>query len=442
VAFVVPETVISGSARAADSDRPELQNIALSIPGAGLRVENFTHYSYTSHFLTPSDAFSFTVEDDERGSPLRAAAVPGALVTLSINDHVQACGYIDSVDVQNTRDSGTTITIEGRDKLGQVVDSSADPAVRFPENQTLDNIIRQLFEPFGFNVFVDTNESNVNVITGSKRGIPTTKKGKPLKQFLAHQVKPYPKEGVFEFAARICQRLGLWIWASADGEDLIVSKPNFKPPSDYQFQLLRTYAGAANDGTGRFNNIRSGGAKVDMSEQPDVMFAEGFAGGAELGHILVRKFGLNPLTAYDKDGTTSTPVAQFMFNYQRPDDLVIFPLFGPGSRVLQRDQINGKAPPVRVMHMHDDESKTPEELEAFVRREMSLKTRRAFTAHYTVEGHTYGGSPWCVDTMVQVQDDVCGVEEPLWVLSRTFEKSRTNGTVTHLELIRPNTLLF
>jgi prophage tail gpP-like protein len=443
VAIILPTTVVVGASPfVADTDRPELQNIALSIPGANLRIQTFTHYSYNSHFLTPSDGWSFTVEDDIRIAAVRKAAVPGAEVVLSINDHVQACGFIDSVDIQQTRDGGTTMTIEGRDKLGQVVDASADPTVKFAENQTLLQILTAIFAPFGFDTFSETNDANVSTITGSKRGVPTTKRGKPLQQFIKHQLKPYPKEGCFAFASRIAQRLGLWIWLSADGTSLVVGKPNFTPPADYQFSLIRTYDGGANDGSGRFNNILSGGVKVDMSEQPDVMWAEGFSGGAEFGHSRIRKFALNPLTAYDKDGTTSTAVAQFMFKYQDPEDLVIFPLFGPESRILQRDQVNGVVPPVRVAYCHDDESKTPEELENFVRREMSLKTRRALTAHYTVEGHTQGGAPWCVDTMVKVRDDVAGIDEPLYVLSRAFEKSRSNGTVTHLELIRPRTLLF
>jgi len=45
-------------------------------------------------------------------------------------------------------------------------------------------------------------------------------------------------------------------------------------------------------------------------------------------------------------------------------------------------------------------------------------------------------TPWAVDTMVDVQDDVGGVYEPLYVLSRTFHKSRSGGTKTDLELIR------
>ena len=73
---------------------------------------------------------------------------------------------------------------------------------------------------------------------------------------------------------------------------------------------------------------------------------------------------------------------------------------------------------------------------------MALRQRDGITAHYTFEGHTLQGAPWCVDTIVDVDDDALGLHTRMWVMSRTFEKSRMGGTTTTVELIMPYTLEF
>ena len=97
---------------------------------------------------------------------------------------------------------------------------------------------------------------------------------------------------------------------------------------------------------------------------------------------------------------------------------------------------------MRPVFLHDDESKTQEQLNNFVRREMSLAVRKSLTAEYTVEGHGQkneddgGFVPWDIDTVVDVLDDVAGIAERMYVVGRGFEKSRQSGTTTRLELIR------
>ena len=98
-------------------------------------------------------------------------------------------------------------------------------------------------------------------------------------------------------------------------------------------------------------------------------------------------------------------------------------------------------PTFRVMYLHDDESKTQDELNNFVYRQMALQMQHGLRAHYTVYGHGQifgdgGFTPWAVNTVVDVNDEVGGIAEPMWVLSRTFNKSRRSGTTTDLELIR------
>ena len=99
-----------------------------------------------------------------------------------------------------------------------------------------------------------------------------------------------------------------------------------------------------------------------------------------------------------------------------------------------------------TVYMIDDEAKTLEALENFVRREMALLQHKSLQVNYTVEGHGQntpaGFVPWTVDTIVEVNDEVAGLHKKLYVLGRTFVKSRDGGTTTQLELIRRNSLAF
>jgi prophage tail gpP-like protein len=103
--------------------------------------------------------------------------------------------------------------------------------------------------------------------------------------------------------------------------------------------------------------------------------------------------------------------------------------------------------PPRPMFLHDAESKTQEQLNNFVKREMSLLLRQAIRANYSVEGHSQetpenGRVVWTPDTMVHVVDDAAGLDEEMYVLGAHYNKSRTGGTTTSLSLILKNSIAF
>jgi prophage tail gpP-like protein len=401
---------------------PEGDVVALVLTNSNLQISNWISYRFNSDFLTPSDAFSFTVADEKVDDATKAALLPGAPVQLVYNGKIQASGYIDSIARSASRESGIEWTIDGRDVLGQAVDACADPTIVFQSTATLLDVLTTVLGPFGFpdpvaNYATD-NQANRNVITGAVRGVPTSKKGKPLKSFLSHQLKPHDAEGAYQFCARLMQRQALWLWPSADGKTLVVGTPDFDQAPI--FLLQRSAANPA-------NNVLAGTVKYDLTEQPTAIVADGFSGGGEFGHgrlrsVLINATCINPNQAYYtalgqkfRDAKLLTPRHAFYTQMSPPFARTIF--------------------------RHDDESKTQDELDAFVYREMAKCMRHSLTAHYTVEGHAQTDAsgnavPWAVDCVVDVHDDVGNVQEPMWILSRTFNKSRNGGTTTDLELVR------
>jgi hypothetical protein len=95
-------------------------------------------------------------------------------------------------------------------------------------------------------------------------------------------------------------------------------------------------------------------------------------------------------------------------------------------------------PQARPLYLYDSEAHTQDQLEAFVRRELSLRTRKMIHATYMIEGHRIGG----VDRSTGINSTPHGIHTNLWVLSRRFSKKPGSGTSTTLECIAPYSLVF
>jgi prophage tail gpP-like protein len=397
------------------SDNPELDTTVLEMPDLGLKVDRFIEYHYSEDFFTPSDEWTFAINGDQIPSEVDAALIPGTRCQLVINGHVQSTGTIGIVNRQNSRGEGTVIHITGYDILGPVVDAHVDPSVKFNEGMVLETVVASALAPFGLETFSRDNNANLNVITGQKKGAPG--KRRALKSFTVHQLKPYEREGAFAFCGRIIQRFGLWMWPDANGELVIIGKVDgmaddgtyTMPESRYQLVRRRDT---------KTNNIIEGGITRDSKGQPSVILARGIAGGGEFAKAGIRSALVNPAITTDLSAIRK----------QYPT-IAFKTLTVPGIVPYVDKQ-------PRPLYMRDDESHTQEQLDAYCRREMSLLLRKHLVGHYKIKGHSIGGSPVAVDTIVDVDDDRANFHGPMWIEGRSFTKSRA-GTTTTLTLGLP-----
>lgn len=394
----------------------------------------WTAYSFSSNFLTPADGWSMTIADDELDAKQRDALRIGAHVRLFVESFPLADGYIDCIDIGADRGRGTVYSIHGRDRLGAVVDSIADPRGQVATGTTLAEFLIELLAPFGWTEddFLISNDANRDAKTGGIRGVPMTKGGKKkgpkvLKDFALHQLKPHDHEGLFRFIQRVLERFGLWMWCSADGDTLIIDKPDFEQPPRYQLRRRRDQTSGRSNGT----NILSGTVRYDGTDQPSIIVADGASGGGEFGHGQTKCYCVNPYFGLDEEGFPFDSISKIISQYPEAEPVLF---------VTQPFKRRASKIPPRPMFLHDEESKTQEQLNFFVKRTMSELLRKSLVCHYTVEGHgqLVDGvfTPWDIDTVVDVQDDVGGVHERMYVLGRSFEKSRHGGTTTNLELVR------
>ena len=70
-------------------------DVELWIKSTGEVLRYWAHYSFNGEFLTPTDAWSFSVGDERIITALYPKIPPGTLVSLVINGKTQATGTID-----------------------------------------------------------------------------------------------------------------------------------------------------------------------------------------------------------------------------------------------------------------------------------------------------------------------------------------------------------
>ena len=199
------------------SSQPESDAIVLQLRddrgGVSQEVTNFVSYAFNSHFLTPTDGFHFTIGDEAVLRSLLGAVYVGQRVSLTINGLRQADGYVDRIHVRSSREGGTELTIEGRDRLSKVVDANADPQkYRFTANNTLEDVLVHTLNGFGWTEdhVLNDNAANANIITGQLQGQRTSKKGKLLKSFRSTSSSPTRKRvsSAFSRASRSASDFG------------------------------------------------------------------------------------------------------------------------------------------------------------------------------------------------------------------------------------------
>lgn len=426
--------MFSSQYQPSDPEKEEIQLLLPDAPNGALTVSNFLEYEFDSEFLTPSDAFSFSIGDEKLSDDVKAALLPGVRVQLILNGTVQSTGFIDEVSVHASHSSGRIWSIRGRDALAQAVDAYADPTHQLKDGQTLADVLMTLFSPFGWDReedFIISNEANRNYRTAAVRGHTQQSEAKgfgkrALKDWKVHQTRPYPQEGVFEFAHRLTDRFGLWIWTTADGSQLVVDIPDFK--QEPRYAIIRN--------TGGSTNVLDGSLTFNVGQQPTAIIADSYSRNGEFGPGRFKTVFVNGAVQVDPANDAGDPPWQKYVDA----GAMLLPLQSFKTANVMTVERH------RVLFIVDNESTTQDMLNGFARKKLALIQQKSLNAEYTVPGHGQetpdGYVIWDVDTTVFVEDDAADFSEVLYVLGRTFVKSRSSGTTTKLKLIRLNTLPF
>lgn len=376
---------------------PDLDRVVLVLED-GNAFDLWEEVTVEDSFLDPCQTMRLRVGADESRFRLFSALRKGSEFQLLVNDAPQISGFLDSVSIDASR-SGTSVEVTGRDILSPVVDSHIDRRLNVKKGMSLADMARTVFEEqFAINVTFGAqtvtasyDDETVKLARdkSTKRAIsarPSRRRRKAVDP--VKEIQPRANEGAYAYFSRFAHRLGYHAWARPDGQGIILGSPCYD--QDALTDLVNMRGG---DGSGGGNNIERSSIRSDNTQVPSHLYVYGKS---------------------SKPGDKSTVIGF---------------------------AVHEGAPFFKPFYVTDDESDDKDHADAYARYLMGKALRTACVYTVTVRGLSApNGGIYNVDTVVNVTDEACGVDGPMWVERRVFRKSRA-GTFTDLTLIAADSLL-
>lgn len=367
-------------------------------------------WSIDSGYLTSTDAFSFQFLPGSRPEFRDLELQP---VELLVNGSSQLLGRIERTVIGN---AGTMVECSGRDYIADLVECNVDPAFRVLESMTLGQAIRDVCAPCGILSVLSHDETGFESV---RAGI-SIKKGKRRKKTSSPLQAVQPRqggEGIYEYCNRLCARHGATLQPDADRSVVTISSP------DYTSGIAGTIRCTAS-GIGSTNNVINATAERDYSRMPTYVLANGKKAG--------------------RSDEKATGLSNDI------DVLLLSKGFSPEmERIIAKAILARRQKPAaprdeavrlyRLLRVEDHDARTQDELQAAMIRAFAERLKDSLCYRVTLKGHTDPETRaiWTVNTMVQVRDEIRGLDEPLWVASRKLAYSQSDGATTELELWRP-----
>lgn len=386
--------------------------LAVLLQRSGETLTNVVEWSIDSAFMVSTDAFSFTLYDEDTDNLRGLELQP---VELLVNGASQAIGRIDKT--RRGHSGSRVVACTGRDFIADLVECNVDPALKLKAGDTLVAAVLMAASPAGVNVVEDDFESLMSTIRSGRKaggGSKNSKKSKPANEF-----KPDPGEGIYEFLNKIVSRSGATIQPGKNRNTLVIGEPNYKQQPLYR--LVRTDSIP----NGPHNNIVSGVAERDYSSFPTFAMLSGQQA----------KSGTKSANAtFTSDmWTAMSSVGGELF--KTIDAGAVSDRWKPGKCA---DQVKTGSL-YRLLVFRDEKSRDSKQVEAAAKRAIGDRLKETLVYQATVKGHVdpETGAIWSVDTMIQVDDDIADVHEPLWIAARTLRYSEGDGAMTDIECWRP-----
>jgi prophage tail gpP-like protein len=372
----------------------------------GREETRITEWEIDSSYLVSTDGFSFSIYSEDPDELRNLELQP---VELIVQGQSQGFGRVDITEIGGK--GGREVHCMGRDYIADIVECNVDPSAKFADGTVLADALREIVTPCGItNVFGPEDVAMSDVRTGkhTSRG-----KSKRHKIKVTDDYKPKPGEGMYEFCNRVVARHGATIQPGPARDTLIIDRPNYLGPPLYS--LTRT-----TDPTNRAaNNVISATARRDYSKFPTFVLFTGTQGKAgKDGSGLVASFG----------------ALQFPYNSEMAG--ILSAALAP-ARLKAGELQENPGILYRLLHHRDLDARSSLQLWNNAFRAYSDRTKDSLIYTATVKGHRdpRSGALWACNTMVNVNDSICGINEPLWIASRKF--AFRGGATTQLECWRP-----
>lgn len=455
--------------------------MTVQFTGSSTAISDWTSYSIERDFFTGADHFHLTMEDD-RATQLNSNLQIGNQLKFFINNQLVLIGYIDDYTISMTPDTGTVLTVTGRDLLGVAAQSvilpnmgtSTNTNFIFPASTTYLQAFQVIFDAFqtglGANVAItDDDSAMLKLSTGGRVGAKIkgkTVKGqtRSLSTSLSHNYKPELNETYLSYAKRLAATIGCFIKIVINGngtEDILISPPTYDRDNTDFYTLVHNK---------QSTNVLYSNWNISYKDQPSVIIGQCTYGQPGYKKQTQKCVRINEITGY-KFQTSSKSFSQNPLKEALPSVSQTVAALTTGNIQTQQQFENTNNPgyylmpsnsvlrdvlqniPIQVntqysrAHFYESyNAHTKTELEFDVAFEMSKKQNEFIEVVYEVENHTCSNGTnfivWQPDLLCNVQDTVLSsngnpFNAQLWIQKVVFSRDTSHGPITKLTLRLP-----
>lgn len=370
------------------------------------------NYRIESSFMTSADNFSIDLYDDD---PARLRYLATEPVKLYLYDSCQLIGRVDSVQRGH---NGRMVTIRGRDYIGDILECNVDPTLAFKEGMTLEKAIQLAASPCGITKVVGNDALlHRNILTGKR--VKTKAAPKDFSKLVLRDANPKKGEGIYECVNKLAARHGCMVRTYDSRNTLSLQAPQYAQAASYD--LVRRY----DENLAQHNFIVSATSGEDYSRMPTrAMFSAKQSSAGKGSEALKVEFPASDyLNAMGASGTETVPKCVF-------------------ERILPGKPASGIGRLYRLFTFLDEDAKNQDQLGRSALRAFSERLKDTLTYSFTVKGHRHWntGAIWSVDTIVDVKDEVCDLEEDLWIAKRDHYYQAGQGAFTDCTALRKGSL--
>lgn len=373
-----------------------------------MEITNFLSYSFKSSILVPVESFGCEVYYRKTDGVRKPRE--GDIFVLRANGIAIASGIIDQLDMETEAKTGTKLSIQGRNLLGQWEDQdsvSLDSKIIYGNLYTVDQIITALAQ--------NTRINPSNIV---KQFAPT----------MGYLAATQPGESKLSSMQRYCEALDIYFWMLGDGT-IKIGRPNMYADASGSFFMQETE---------RKSNVIAMRATRASTQIPNVILPI-WNGQENVQALNIPQSALHNAA----DG----PKRLFDFGHRTPKAIVVSTPEGSSPQDLaeidallvakQNVQfVNG------VQQTTQNKAGASTILQAYAKREMAKANVHEIKVQVNIFGHYNDrAEPVLVDQVYRIQYENDDIDEDMFLYEVEYSLDPATGPQTKLFFCRQTALI-
>lgn len=355
-------------------------------------INRFLTYQFTQSMLIPVNTFSFTFAAPDDPRSIKQIVNEGDLVTLFANNVAMATGIIDQIAIETDAQFGETISLNGRDLMGQLEDHSMvsqDSEPIFFAKAPIESVIGKIIENTRIPGLIKQNAPSQAI---SFAGEPSESKLSALQRFL--------------------EPLNCLAWCDGVGK-IRIGRPNMSQAE-----------------SGRFFVSKS-------RRQSNCTDIKAIYSAATISNYII------PIWAGQEVVADRVAKEQGIRNAARGPSF----LYQRGHRQIKTVVASlpeGTSPQdiAQLNFLQAAQSSKATLLQAYAKREFARQNQKELIVQVAIPSHYNANSvPYMVDTVYRIEYDRADIDEKMYCFQADYSIQESGGQVTNLYFCRLGTIV-